>query len=192
MRLRRSLAWLTSFVKFGDRTPEMRVQPAKILPTKGVEMLKHVASLVLLVLIAACGVPPEQKTHVPFVQPLSATPDLSPYTRIELYEQGASATKPPTEFQAQFAHGKSQLDVVSASGVLAGRLHVQPDDCRDDPNAACERRFTINGRLQAFGVNLSCLVPVRNDVNVGYGYQTLSGICQSQYGRLYTLQMLPR
>ena len=69
---------------------------------------------------------------------------------------------------------------------------MQPEECRDDPSAGCERRFAINGRLQAFGANLSCLVPVRNDVNAGYGAQTLSGLCQSQYGRAYTLQMFPR
>lgn len=155
-------------------------------------MLKIAASLALLVSIAACGVPPEQKAPVSFRQAPSATPDLSPYTRIALYEQGAVATKPPIQFLSQSAHEKAQLDVVSASGVHVGRLHVQPDECRDDPNAACERRFTINGRLQAFGANLSCFVPIRNDVNVGYGFQTLSGICQSQYGRVYTLQMFPR
>lgn len=155
-------------------------------------MLKSIASLVLLVLTTACSAPPEKKTPEPVGQSLSTTPDLSLYTRVELYEQSAAATKSPVQFQVQLANGRSQLEVVSASGVSVGSLHVQPDDCRDDPSPTCERRFTINGRLQAFGVNLSCMVPVRNDVNVGYGFQTLSGICQSQYGRLYTIQIFPR
>ncbi|WP_374320774.1 hypothetical protein [Aquabacterium sp.] len=95
------------------------------------------------------------------------------------------------QLQAQFARGQAQFEVNRADGSTAGRLHVQPDECRDDPSAACERRFTINGRLQAFGATLSCIVPVRNDTAVGYGLQTLSGVCQSQYGRAYTIQLFP-
>lgn len=96
------------------------------------------------------------------------------------------------QLQSQFANGQAQFEVTRPDGTPVGRLHVQADECRDDPSAGCERRFIITGRLQAFGANLSCVVPVRNDVNVGYGSQTLSGLCQSQYGRAYTLQMFPR
>lgn len=152
-------------------------------------------AVVLGVSLTGCVTAPAQQSpaaSAPPSQILSATPDLSPYVRIELYAQGSGASEPPVQLRSQFATGQAQFEVVRADGSTAGRLHVQPDDCRDDPNAACERRFTINGRLQAFGANLSCVVPVRNDVNVGYGAQTLSGLCQSQYGRAYTLQMFPR
>lgn len=147
--------------------------------------------------LIGCVAPPAQQsqsvpTPLPPGQILSNVPDLSPYVRIELYAQGAGSSEPPVQLRSQFAGGQAQFEVTRADGSVAGRLHVQPDDCRDDSNAACERRFTINGRLQAFGANLSCIVPVRNDANVGYGSQTLSGLCQSQYGRAYTLQMFPR
>ncbi len=145
--------------------------------------------------LTGCVTPPAQQspaTPTPSGQMLSATPDLSPYVRIELYSQGSGSSEPPLQLQSQFARGQAQFAVTQPDGTPAGRLHVQTDDCRDDPNATCERRFVITGRLQALGANLSCVVPVRNDVNAGYGSQTLSGLCQSQYGRAYTLQMFPR
>ena len=155
--------------------------------------------LIFLVALGAsltgCVAPPEQQSPTPPTPPgqiLSATPDLSPYVRMELYAQGTGSSEPPLQLQSQFARGQAQFEVTRADGSSAGRLHVQTDDCRDDPNAACERRFVITGRIQAFSANLSCVVPVRNDVNVGYSSQTLSGLCQSQYGRAYTLQMFPR
>lgn len=141
---------------------------------------------VLGISLTGCANPQAQQAS------LSATPDLSPYVRIELYAPGSSASEPPAQLRSQFGAERAQFEVVRADGSIAGRLHVQPDDCRDDPSASCERRFSISGRLQVFGVNLSCVVPVRNDVNVGYGAQTLSGLCQSQYGRAYTLNMFPR
>ena len=147
-------------------------------------------------LAAACVTPaptpqPAPQPVVP-VSALSNAPDLSPYERIELYSQSSSASEQPLQLQARYATGQARFEVKAADGAVAGRLHVQPEACRDDPNEACERRFTINGRLQAFGANLSCTVPVRNDVKVGYSAQTLSGLCQSQYGRAYTIQMFPR
>jgi hypothetical protein len=154
-----------------------------------------VSAIVLGASLAGCVTPPAQQTpaaSLPPGQVLSSSPDLSPYVRIELYAQGSGASEPPVQLRSQFAGGQAQFEVTRTDGTSAGRLHVQPDDCRDDANAACKRRFTINGRLQAFGANLSCVVPVRNDANVGYGSQTLSGLCQSQYGRAYTLQMFPR
>lgn len=154
--------------------------------------IRFIYSVVLGAALAGCVAPPAQQPQVPPAPPgqmLSATPDLSPYVRIELYAQGAGSIESPVQLQSQFARGAAQFEVTRSDGSPAGRLHVQADECRDDPNAACERRFVINGRLQAFGANLSCVVPVRNDVNVGYGSQTLSGLCQSQFGRAYTLQL---
>lgn len=159
------------------------------------KIIKESLVLILAVSAAACGSQPgktPEMTIDPMASTLSRTPDLSPYVRIELYAQGANATASPEYLLSQFSRGEAQFDVRRADGTLVGRLSVQPEECRDDPSAGCERRFAINGRLQAFGANLSCLVPVRNDVNAGYGAQTLSGLCQSQYGRAYTLQMFPR
>lgn len=159
------------------------------------EKSRNIPTLLLAASVVACGAQPEHKPSAAFEPTgyaLTTTPDLSPYVRIELYAQGANASAPPEQLLSQFVSGQAQFDVTRADGMSVGRLHVQPDDCRDDPNSACERRFTINGRLQALGANLSCVVPVRNDANVGYGSQTLSGLCQSQYGRAYTIQMFPR
>lgn len=161
----------------------------------GLKIIVLVPAIALGACLTGCINPPAKQAPEAFFSPsqiLSATPDFSPYVRIELYSQGSGASEPPIQLRSQFATGQAQFEVVRTDGSTAGRLHVQPDDCRDDPSAACERRFTINGRLQAFGANLSCVVPVRNDVNVGYSAQTLSGLCQSQYGRSYTLQIFPR
>lgn len=151
--------------------------------------------LILALCVVACGNQPAAKPEAKIdltANTLSSTPDLSPYDKIELYAHGSNAGGSPEYLFLQSSSGQAQFDVRRADGTLVGRLNVQPEECRDDPSASCERRFAINGRLQAFGANLSCLVSVRNDVNVGYGAQTLSGVCQSQYGRAYTLQMFPR
>jgi hypothetical protein len=151
--------------------------------------------LILAASAVACVSQPEKKPATKTdltASSLSTTPDLSPYVRVELYAQGANASASPEYLLSQFSSGQAQFDVRRVDGTPVGRLSVQPEECRDDLSAGCERRFSINGRLQAFGASLNCLVPLRNDVNAGYGAQTLSGVCQSQYGRAYTLQMSPR
>lgn len=135
--------------------------------------------------------PPVVSTPQP-VNPLTATPDLSAYVRFELYAQNSGPADKPLGGSLQFRRDGARLDVHQMDGSEMGRLHLQPDTCRDDPSPACERRFLANGRIQALGANLSCAVPVRNDVNVGYQAQTLSGLCQSQFGRAYTLQLFTR
>jgi hypothetical protein len=147
---------------------------------------------ILSTLIVGCASSPPQGHDVSAASFVSATPDLSRYVRLELYAQNAGPTEQPLEGQMQFLPGSAQFEVSRTDGTPMGRLHVQPESCRDDPNPYCLRSFVINGRLQAKGANLSCTVPVRNDVNVGYLSQTLSGLCQSQYGRSYTLQMSAR
>ena len=141
-------------------------------------------------LVAGCTTP-----TAPVVeqgQPISSNPDLSRYVHIELYSQIAGPAELPLQMRSKFVVSNAQFEVSQLDGRLVGRLHVQPEACRDDPNPYCERRFTINGRLQAMNTNLSCIVPVRNDSNVAYWTQTLSGVCQSPYGRAYTLQMFAR
>lgn len=158
--------------------------------------IRLVCLVALSASLAGCyAPPPAQQSPVatpPAGELLSTTPELSPYVHIELYAQGSSSNEPPVQLQSRFASGQALFEVTRPDGSTSGRLYVQTDDCRDAPNVACERRFVITGRLQAFGVNLSCVVPVRNDVNVGYSTQTLSGLCQSQYGRAYSIQMSPR
>lgn len=144
-------------------------------------------------LLAGCAVPtPPTVAQIPPPSAHTATPDLSAYVRFELYAQNAAPSDKPLGGSLKFQPEGARFDVFQMDGREMGRLHLQPDTCRDDPNPGCERRFLANGRLQALGSNLSCAVPVRNDVNVGYQSQTLSGLCQSQYGRAYTLQLFPR
>lgn len=124
--------------------------------------------------------------------PHTVTPDLSAYVRFELYAQNSGPSDKPLSGHLAFRAEGARFDVFQLDGGEMGRLHLQPDTCRDDPSPGCERRFLANGRIQALGANLNCAVPVRNDVNVGYQRQTLSGLCQSQFGRAYTLQLFPR
>ena len=142
--------------------------------------------IISCLLTTACSVSapwPDQYAKV------SVTPDLSPYTQFELYAQNAAPTDTRQQGRLRFLVASSQFEAYRADGAAIGRLHVQPEECRDDPDAACQRRFVINGRLHSTQGNFSCVVPVRNDTNTGYQTQTLSGLCQSQYGRAYTIQI---
>ncbi len=136
-------------------------------------------------LTTACSMPTPHAS-------VSVTPDLSRYTKFELYAPNAAPTDNRQQGQLQFLAASSQFEVYRTDGIAIGRLHVQPEECLDDPDTACQRRFVINGRLHSPQGNFSCVVPVRNDSNTGYQVQTLSGLCQSQYGRAYTLQIFAR
>jgi hypothetical protein len=155
---------------------------------------RKLSILALTLLLGGCASPPPPPALTPMSPPSahSATPDLSAYVRFELYAQNAGLSERPLGGSLKFKPEGARIDAFLLDGSEIGRLHLQPDSCRDDPNPGCERRFLANGRLQALGANLSCAVPVRNDVNVGYQGQTLSGLCQSQFGRAYTLQLFPR
>ena len=138
--------------------------------------------------IGGCTQPPVGLTVPP--NPLSNTPDLSAYTRFELFSQASVVTgQSQTSGQLAYFPKSSQFDVADETKAVVGRLHVQPDVCRDDSNPECQRRFTIAGRIQALGSSMNCTVPVRNDVALGYPQQTLSGVCQSQYGRSFTFNL---
>lgn len=143
---------------------------------------------VISLFIGGCAQPPVVSSAPP--NPLNSTPDLSAYTRFELFSQASVATgQSQTTGQLAYLPGSSQFDVTDEAKVAVGRLHVQPDVCRDDSNPECQRRFTIAGRIQALGSSMNCTVPVRNDVALGYAQQTLSGVCQSQYGRSFTFNI---
>lgn len=152
--------------------------------------VRTVAVLVAAV-VAGCAAP-TPPAPLPPPNPYTSAVDLTPYVRFELYTQNAGPTERPLGGNLKFRPDGARLDVFKLDGSEIGRLHLQPDTCRDDPNQECERRFLANGRIQALGANLSCAVPIRNDINVGYRAQTLSGLCQSQFGRSYTLQLFPQ
>ena len=140
------------------------------------------------VFIGGCAQPPVVSAAPP--NPLSSTPDLSAYTRFELFSQASVATgQSQATGQLAYLQRSSQFDVTDESKAEVGRLHVQPDVCRDDSNPECQRRFTIAGRIQALGSSMNCTVPVRNDVAHGYAQQTLTEVCQSQYGRSFTFNI---
>jgi hypothetical protein len=122
-----------------------------------------------------------------------ATPDLSAYNAFELFSQAAVATgKMQAEGSLQYLQEASQFEAYVGTSERVGRLHVQADGCRDNPSPECLRRFTASGRITAFESTLSCTVPIRNDSSLGYARQTLSGICQSQYGRTFTIHLFAK
>jgi hypothetical protein len=138
--------------------------------------------------VGGCVQPPVVSTVPP--NPLSNTPDLSAYTRFELFSQASAATgQSQTSGLLAYSPKSSQFDVTDETKAVVGRLHIQPEVCRDDSSPECQRRFTITGRIQVLGSSMSCTVPVRNDVALGYAQQTLSGICQNQYGRSFTFSI---
>jgi hypothetical protein len=121
---------------------------------------------------------------------LDSTPDLSGYSRFELFSQAAVASgQLQAEGTLKYKLNPSHFEVHIPSIGLIGRMHVQADACRDDPSPECQRRFVVTGRINALGSTMNCSVPIRNDSTVGYTRQTLSGICQNQYGRAYTLNL---
>lgn len=140
------------------------------------------------IFIYGCAQPPEVSVAQP--DPLNNTPDLSAYTRFEIFSQSSVATgQSQAVGHLVYQPKSSQFDVFDEAKVMVGRLHVQPDACRDDPSQECRRRFTIAGRIQSFGASMNCTAPVRNDIAYGYAQQTVSGICQNQYGRSFTLNI---
>lgn len=130
---------------------------------------------------------PQSAQRVSVATNVNSTPDLSLYKRYEIYSQSTQSAH--TEGRLNFIKNAAQFDVITPEGSPIVHFSVQPDACRDDPSAECDRRFVISGRIQAFNAYLNCSIPVRNDVNVGYKGQALSGLCQSQYGRTYTIQI---
>lgn len=124
---------------------------------------------------------------------IHSAPDLSGYNAFELFSQAAVATgKMQTEGSLQYLQESSQFEVYFRAPERMGRLHVQAEACRDDPDPECQRRFIVSGRIFAFESTLSCNIPIRNDSSLGYARQTLSGICQSQYGRTFTIHIYAR
>lgn len=149
------------------------------------------SAVLVAIFMTGCSAPTPLAPSPP-PSPYTSVPDLAPYMRFELYAQKAGPSEKPLAGNLKFRPEGARLDFFKTDGTEIGRLHIQPDTCRDDPSPACERRFLVNGRIQALDANMSCAVPVRNDMNAGYRAQTLSGLCQSQFGRAYTLQLFPQ
>lgn len=155
------------------------------------EFMLKISQLCILSLCIAGSIAqaqtPQSAQKIPAMSNINTTPDLSSYKRYEIYSQSTQSAQ--TEGRLIFIKNAAQFEVITPDGGSIAHFSVQPDACRDDPSAECERRFVITGRLQAFSAYMNCSIPVRNDVNIGYKGQALSGVCQSQYGRTYTIQI---
>jgi hypothetical protein len=140
-----------------------------------------------LAVLAGCAAPTPPPRHAaPQVQP---TPDLSHFDRFELVTAATSARQEGT---LSFRPGAARFDVATAAQPAAGRLFVQPEACRDDPSADCQRRFIITGRMELGEGPVNCYVTVRNDTAMGYSGQSLSGICQDRHARVFSLTLFGR
>jgi hypothetical protein len=159
------------------------------------EQLQRIAvrlgCLLSIAILQGCAV--SQNGIAPILPTMDATPDLSARARFDMNATASSGGKILSmEGGVQFQPGAALLELRSEQGMSLGRLLLQPEACRDDASAACQRRFVASGRLQAFGISVSCLVPIRNDVAIGYAGQALSGVCQDQYGRSYAIHLYGR
>lgn len=149
-------------------------------------MKKLIAGCLLILALAGCETPPP-----PPPPGLTTTPDLSGYSRFELFSQASVATgQLQAEGTLKFNPANSQFDVFAGASGQIGRFHVQVDACRDDPSPDCQRHYVAAGRIAVLGASMNCTVPIRNDSILGYAQQTFSGICQSQYGRTFTINLI--
>jgi len=131
-------------------------------------------------LLCACAAPPAVNSNP---QNLNNGPDLSAVRTVEL---SANSSGKRETVAAYFVPGGAYLELqIPAAGQQ--RLYVQPQECRNDSDALCSRRFVLTGELAAFGSQLKCYVEIRNDANSVYLDQALQGICQDQYRRAYSI-----
>ena len=73
--------------------------------------------------IGGCAQPPVVSAAPP--NPLNSTPDLSAYTRFELFSQASVATgQSQATGQLAYLQRSSQFDVTDEAKVAIGRLHV--------------------------------------------------------------------
>jgi len=116
-------------------------------------------------------------------------PKLTHYSRFELFSQSSTAVGQRATGSLEFNNNSAAFDLHISGSQSVEHLFVQPEACRDDPSPDCKRRFTISGQMTALGTSMSCFIPVRNDTSIGYFGQTLAGICQDRYGRLFTISI---
>ena len=139
--------------------------------------------------MVGCAAPPSTVAPV-IVSDLDVAPQLSRFARFELASQSSG---PGAEQKAtgslNYKTSSASFEVSTPSDQSAGRFHVQPEACRDDPSPDCKRRFVISGRLSALNTTLNCYIPVRNDTASGYIGQSLAGICQDRNGRSFSISI---
>lgn len=144
-------------------------------------------------ILHGCAVPQGDHASGPILPTLDAVPALGALVRFDMNATAPSVGKIfSVDGGVQFQQSAALLELRSAQGATLGRLLLQPEACRDDASAACQRRFVASGRLEVFGTTVSCLVLVRNDVAVGYAGQALSGVCQDPYARTYAIHLYGR
>lgn len=143
------------------------------------------AGLAAAAALAGCATPapPPPRPVAPQLQP---APDLSRFHRFELV---TSATSERHGGALRWQPGAAMFEVDTAAHATAGRLFVQPEACRDDPSADCQRRFILTGRIALGEVSVNCYLSVRNDTALGYTGQSLSGICQDRHARVFSLTL---
>lgn len=133
-------------------------------------------------LLCACATPP---APAPDLNPqrLNNAPDLSAFRTVELSINGSGKRETaPARYVASGAY----LDL-SLPNASQQRLYVQVEECRNEADALCARRYVLTGELSAFSSQLKCYVQIRNDANSGYLDQALQGLCQDQHRRSYSI-----
>ena len=117
---------------------------------------------------------------------LNPTPDLTPYTSFSIHSSGAASNFQQLSGATSFNRGSSVISLSASNGQI-GQLTVQPEQCRDDDRLECQRRFTAAGQIAAFDTQINCYIQIRNDTEIGYQKQPLSGICQDRYNRSFAI-----
>lgn len=131
-------------------------------------------------LLCGCATPPAINSNP---QNLNNGPDLSAFRTVEL---SSNASGKHETVSARFVPGGAYLDL-QLPAATQQRLYVQPQECRNDSDPFCSRRFVLTGELAAFGSQLKCFVEIRNDANSIYLDQALQGLCHDQYRRAYSI-----
>lgn len=146
----------------------------------------HISLGLIAITLSAC-----QSTPPP--AGLNSTPDLQRFNRFQLTAQSASGSAALQQRLGtlEFKRAASLFEASNPGGA-ADRLFVQPETCRDDASPDCLRRFVISGRLAIENTAVNCYVPIRNDSDLGYGSQSLTGICQDRHSRLFSLTIFSR
>ena len=124
-------------------------------------------------LLCACAAPNPQH--------LSDTPDLSAFHTVEIQTNAADARRETVA--AYFVPLGAYLELESG----AGRLYVQVEQCGNDADPLCQRRYMLSGDISLRSTPLKCYVQIRNDANSGYAGQALQGLCQDSYRRSYSI-----
>jgi len=133
-------------------------------------------------LLCACATSPAPNQNP---QNLNSAPDLSAFQHVELT---ANTSHERLDASARFIASGAYLDVLFPAP-SPQRLYAQPQECRNDGDAFCARRFILSGELDAFSSQLQCYIEIRNDANSAYFDQALQGLCHDQYRRSYSIMV---